>query len=411
MKANNYSLNIHWDKRYPKAGTDLCPIQLAVNLSGLQFKVSLKLYSTKADYEKALNSKGGSDEVKELRRELNEYVSKAEKILERLPNPTREIFQRLFKSETDLFASSKTDVTFFFEEYMARLNSEERIKTAINLKSSLTSFKKYRKQIFFEDINEAWINGYKNFMLKGGNSATTVQIYLRNLRTIFNQAIKNGYISERHYPFKTYQIGSSSKSKSVLYGPQLKALWEYEGTTMREQRSRAYFFFLYLASGMNYKDMCYLQFKDLKADTLSFVREKTKRTTKIADKQIVVYLHEELKAIIEKWGNKPGNPDDFVFPILNGCKSAMEKETRRWTHQRRTNLELNTIGIKLGFEERLTTNLARHSFATFLKVSGTPIAFIGDALGHTSSKTTEHYMKSIPTDKARDISNTLLNFN
>src|SRR5271156_2256409 len=202
MKTKNYSVNLHWDKRYPKAATDLCPIQLAVNLSGLQFKISLKLYSTKADYEKTSNSKGGSDEVKELRRELNEYVSKAEKILERLPNPTREIFQRLFKSETDLFASSKTDVTFFFEEYMARLNSEERIKTAINLKSSLTSFKKYKKQIFFEDINEAWINGYKNFMLKGGNSATTVQIYLRNLRTIFNQAIKNGYISERHYPFK-----------------------------------------------------------------------------------------------------------------------------------------------------------------------------------------------------------------
>ena len=28
MKQKTYSLNIHWDKRYPKAGTiDLCPIQ------------------------------------------------------------------------------------------------------------------------------------------------------------------------------------------------------------------------------------------------------------------------------------------------------------------------------------------------------------------------------------------------
>ena len=411
MKAKNYSINIHWDKRYPKAGTDLCPIQLAVNLSGLQFKVSLKLYSNKADFDKACNSKGGSEEIKELRKQITEYTTKAELILERMPNPTRETFQRLFKSETDLFASNKTDVIFLVDEYERSLRAEERIKTAINLKSAFTSLKKYKSPIYFEDVNESFLKGYKNWMEKAGNSSTTTQIYLRNLRTIFNLAIKQGYVSEKHYPFKNYRIGSSATSKNVLYAPQLKALWDYQGATMREQRSKDFFFFLYLASGMNYKDMCYLKFKDIKSDTITFVREKTKRTNKIADKQIVVFLHEELKAIINKWGNKPGNPEDYVFPVLNGCHTAEDKETRRWTHQRRTNLFLNAIGVKLGFEVRLTTNLARHSFATHLKIAGTPISFIGDALGHTSAKTTEHYLKSIPTDKARELSNTLLTFN
>jgi len=411
IKAKNYSLNIHWDKRYPKAGTDLCPIQLAVNLNGLQFKVSLKLYSTKADYEKSQNIKGGSEEVKEIRRQVNDYIAKAEKILERLPNPTRETFQRLFKSETDLFANNKTDITLLFDEYILQLNQEDRIKTAINLASSLKSFKRYKPTIYFEDVNEAFLKGYRAYMEKQGNSATTTQIYLRNLRTIFNIAIKQGYIAEKHYPFKTYTIGSSAKSKNVLYAPQLKQLWEYNGTTMREQRSKDYFFFLYLGSGMNFKDMCYLKFKDLKSDTFSFVREKTKRTNKIADKQITVFLHEELKRIIGDWGNKQSNPEDYVFPILNGCKTAMDKEKRRWTHQRRTNTELNAIGKKLGFEVSLNTNLARHSFATHLKISGTPISFIGDAMGHASSKTTENYLKSIPTDKAQEMSITLLSFN
>lgn len=411
MKSKNYSINTHWDKRYPKAGTDLCPVQLAVNLSGLQFKVSLRLYASKAEYDKALNSKGGSEEVKDLRKQITEYTTKAETILERLPNPTRETFQRLFKSETDLFASQKTDITFLYEEYINHAKDEGRIKTAQNLEWSLKSFKRYKTKIYFEDINEQWLKGYKTYMTKEGNSATTAQMYLRNLRTIFNIAIKQGYISDKHYPFRLFTIGTSAKSKSVLYADDLKKLWDYQGTTLRERRAKDYFFFLYLCNGMNFKDAAYLQFKDIKGDTLSFVREKTKNTNTVADKQITVYLHEEIKSIINRWGNTPGNPSDYIFPILNGRKTAADKEARRNKIQRQINDNLKAIGEKLGFEESLVLNLARHSFATHLKISGTPTSFISDAMGHANSKTTEHYLKSIPTDKTREISNSLLSFN
>lgn len=412
MKTKNYSVNVNWDKRYPLASnTNMCPVQLAVNICGLQFKVGLKMYATKEDFEKAVKTRGGGIEIKELRRQIQDYITKAEKILDKLPNPTRETFQRLFKSETDLFASNKTDVTFLFNEYKTQLESEERIKTAQNLQWALTSLKKYKSKIFFEDINDAWLKGYKNWMEKEGNSATTTQIYLRNLRTIFNKAIKEGYVSEKHYPFRTYTIGTSAKSKSVLYAPQLKALWEYEPTTMRERRSKDFFFLCYLSNGCNFKDIVYLKFKDIKGDTLNFIREKTKRTNTVADKQITVYMHNDIKRIIDAWGSKSSNPDDYIFPIIQGYKTAVEKEKRRKTIQRLTNRMLNGIGKKLGFDERLTLNLARHSFATHLKISGTPTAFITDALGHSNSKTTEHYLKSIPTEKYKEISESLLNFN
>lgn len=411
MKRKNYSVNVHHDSRYPKKGTTLCPVQLAVNINGLQFKVGLRLYATKEDFNKATGSKGGGLEVKELRKMINDYIAKGEQILDRLPNPTREAFQRLFRSETDLFAGNKTEITFLFNEYKEQLEAEERIKTAQNLGWALTSFKKYKPHIYFEDINEAWLKGYRNWMEKEGNSATTTQIYLRNLRTIFNKAIKEGYISEKHYPFRNYTIGTSAKSKSVLYAPQLKALWEYEPKTMRERRSKDFFFMCYLCNGCNFKDMVYLKYKDIKGDTLSFVREKTKRTNTVADKQITVYMHDDIRRIIAAWGNKSNGSEDYIFPILSGYKTAIEKEKKRKTIQRLTNRILNAIGEKLGFEEGLTLNLARHSFATHLKVSGTPTAFITDALGHSSAKTTEHYLKSIPTEKYKEISESLLKFN
>jgi integrase/recombinase XerD len=133
-----------------------------------------------------------------------------------LPNPTREGFQRLFKSETDLHRSDKTDVTFLFKEYMDSLKKEERFKSAQNMNHALRSLKKYRMQLYFEDINEQFLKGYRAWMENEGNSATTTQIYLRNLRTIFNKAIKDGYIAQRFYPFNDYVIGTSAKSKNVL---------------------------------------------------------------------------------------------------------------------------------------------------------------------------------------------------
>ncbi|MBS1633444.1 MAG: phage integrase SAM-like domain-containing protein [Bacteroidetes bacterium] len=190
MKQRNNSVHVHWDKRYPKKGTNLCPIQLGININGLQFKVGLKLYATREDFDKAMSGKSGSKEVKELRSQISGYVSKAEATLDKLLNPTRESFQRLFKSETDLSTPNKTDVTFLFQEYINNLHSEDRIKTAQNLEHALKSFKRYKSPLYFEDINESFLKGYKAWMNQNGNSSTTAQIYMRNLRTIFT-AIKS----------------------------------------------------------------------------------------------------------------------------------------------------------------------------------------------------------------------------
>jgi integrase/recombinase XerD len=77
-------------------------------LNGLQFKIGLRLYASKEDFDKAMSGKSG--DVKELRTHINSYVTKAEAILDKLPNATRESFQRIFKSDAGLSTSTKTDL-------------------------------------------------------------------------------------------------------------------------------------------------------------------------------------------------------------------------------------------------------------------------------------------------------------
>lgn len=407
MKTNNFTITPYWDSRVMNEKTKKSRVLLTINLKGKQFRISIKLQCTKPEFESALNSR--SVNAKELRKAIQEYIDKAEFILNKLNEPTKESFIRLFKSDTSLVVNNKTDVSIVFSAKVAELKKESRIGTSNNYRDALRCLKRYKSNIYFEDVDEKWLKGFVSFMIDSGNSSTTAQIYLRNLRTVFNIAIKQGVISEKHYPFKTYSIGSSAKSKSVLYAAEIKAFWNYKTVGVRETRAKGYWFFCYLCNGMNFKDACYLRWKNIKGDILTFVRQKTKNTTTDV-KEIKLHLHDEAKRIIEEYGNESRKPDDFVFPLLKGCKTIEHMEKTRYRHKRVFNKKLATIGVNLGFDVHLCLNLARHSFATVLKVNGTPTSFISDAMGHTSSKTTEHYLKSIPTEQLKNISNSLLDF-
>src|SRR5205085_9739208 len=107
----------YWDKRPMDKRTKLSRTMLTVNIRGKgQFRITLKVKSTKVDFDKAISStRTLSDEAKSVRADLNEYLTKAETILDRLVNPTQEMFTRLFKSETDLFISHKTSIEPCFQ--------------------------------------------------------------------------------------------------------------------------------------------------------------------------------------------------------------------------------------------------------------------------------------------------------
>ncbi len=55
-------------------------------------------------------------------------------------------------------------------------------------------------------------------MLQDGNSLTTVGIYIRPLRALFNQAIRDGIIAPESYPFGKgrYQIPAGRNVKKAL---------------------------------------------------------------------------------------------------------------------------------------------------------------------------------------------------
>src|SRR6185369_8337376 len=121
-------------------------------------------------------------------------------------------------------------------------------------------------------------------------------------------------------------------------------------------------------------------------------------------------LNDDLRRIISKWGNPNGQPDEFIFPILTAEMTNHVKRDRIKQFTKTTNKWLNSICGKIGITTRVTTYAARHSFSTILKNSGTPIEYIKDSLGHSSTLTTESYLSTYPDAVKRKFSELLTVF-
>ena len=91
-------------------------------------------------------------------------------------------------------------------------------------------------------------------------------------------------------------------------------------------------------------------------------------------------------------------PNQFVFPFLDGKEAPMEAIVKSLELIRRTNKLLKEIGKSLNIYH-LSTYSARHSFATVLKRSGANIAYISESLGHADQKTTENYLASFEQEE------------
>jgi len=250
-------------------------------------------------------------------------------------------------------------------------------------------------------------------MLDQGKSTTTISIYLRNLRTIFNQARQTGDIPQDLYPFgkHQYQVPQSRNIKKALTIADVKKIVRYQpeaGST--EARYRDYWLFSYLCNGVNFKDIALLRYRDLTETSVIFTRAKTRHSTRTDQKPIVAPLIDPVREIIARWGNPADTPDHYVFPMLREGLTAKEQAARIHQEIKQTNKYMRRIGQAVGIEKDITTYTARHTFSTVLKRAGTSKEFISESLGHTNLTTTERYLDSFEDDVKRGYAEKLLDF-
>lgn len=297
-------------------------------------------------------------------------------------------------------SNDKHNIYNWYDDKIKELRGNGQISTALTYEYSKMSLQDFTKTeiLRFDKITPQFLKKYERQM----SNPTTVGIYLRPLRHIFNRAIDHPSNFIQEYPFKKYKIPSPRNIKKALTKVEVKSIYEYEAPTgSPEAYYKDIWLFSYFANGINMKDICKLKYSNIKGNTIEFRRAKTMNTNKNT-KPIVIVLTDDLNRIIKEYGTMPKAKENYIFNFLK--KGLNEEQEMAVIKQatKQTNKYIKRVAASLEIEAEVSTYTARHSFATILKNAGVSPSFIGESMGHTSTRTTEGYFASFETDQRKE---------
>jgi integrase len=369
------------------------PIKLTVYYGRQKKRYKTPFKATQEVYDRLLANRLRDESTKQLKRQTVSWLDKQTLIAEGIVPFTFTDFENVFYAEKTQSRKIQLNdgVNSIYEKHIQSLNDEGRISTARAYHDSLTSILSYKKNLKVSQITPDFLKGYEKWMTDNGRSLTTVGMYVRALRTIFNMAIENEVIDASKYPFKKYTIPAPQKISRTLKKEEIKQIINYTAKRDADAVALDYWVFSFISNGMNFKDIALLKYGNINGDFLEFRRAKTKRTTNNSSLPIMVPLDENLSYIIKKRGNKSKKKEDYIFPILKHGLTPQQEYDHIKTFVRNTNKRLTRVGIELGLSLKVTSYVARHCFATIQKNNNAPLAYISEALGHSNLKTTQNY--------------------
>lgn len=330
---------------------------------------------------------------------------------DKLPHFSFEAFEQI------MFAGGRKaqkTINFYFQGAMDDFKDNDQWGTFESYRSSLKSLLSFSRKetVFFEEITPKWLQKYERWMLNAeSRSRTTVGVYLRTLRAVFNRAIDAKAIHKDVYPFgkKKYEIPAPRKVKKALSMDELTTLWKAEPQTPEQQRAKDFWFLSYSCSGMNLKDIAYLKRGDIKGDSFVFSRKKTSLTDS-DQKDITVFLNDFSLSIIERYGTQTTNPESYVFQILNEFDTPENDDRLIGNFVRSINQNIKKLAATVGVDENISYQWARHTWATQALNNSASIELIGESLGHSSIKTTQNYLAGFNAEIKKELAKKMMNF-
>jgi integrase len=398
---SKYSISIYLDTRREKTKEGF-PVRLRVYSGGKTRMFSTPFKLTEAEFESVWKTTKPRSENKVMRLKFQELENRANEVAAELKVFSFEQFEkRMFQK-----SGSREDIICHYQEMIASLRENNQFGNASNYQLSLKSlldFVQHRTgrkatKLLFGEITKDWLQKYESDMLNRLNrSRTTVSMYLRALRAIFNEAIRQGDISTEIYPFgkNQYQIPAVQNVNKALRIEDLKTMMNATATTPEQEKARDFWFFSYACFGMNPKDIALLRWENLKDNILSYYRAKTVNTSKRNLKIIEVPLSEFSAGIIEKYGSKNRNPKSLIFDILSDEMSYEQQHKAKQNFIRFMNQHLKKLAEGAGLPAEISSYWARHSFAKNYILSGGSMENLRELLDHSSFLVTQGYAKRL----------------
>lgn len=269
----------------------------------------------------------------------------------------------------------------FMVTYIKRPPEKLELNTIKKYSTTLTHLRKFKKQIFFADIDNTLLRDFTRFMqteLELGGGAT--KKYLETFKKVIRHARRENLIapSQMEFLFDGLNV-RVQKAKRVFLDIQEVRRWkdvEFPQDKQYLERDRDLFLFQ-IYTGYYYKDLLiftkdHLQMDEEYGHIILGARDKNGNQTIVP-----LFKFPYAQTILEKYRSRP--TDKLVFD-----KQYLLEEPVY-------NRNLKEIAKMAGIHKNITNKVARHTNAQLWIRYGAEGAVLSKMMGHTKHQTTKNY--------------------
>ena len=389
--------DIYFDKRY-KTVDNKFPVKLKVSYCRVSkfYKTGIKL--TKEAFEKSYGLKSPQGLAYQQKTEISAYLHQANEIIKKLTPFSFGEFESQFYNTAH---QVQGDLFKYFEKVISYLTINNQVSTSILYKNALDKLKSFvgKESLSFDGFSTEKLFKFHEWM-ENDLSTSTISMYQRCIKAVYNRAIADQLIASQISPYskenkiKKYTIPSATNKKKTLTAENVKKILEYcpiKGSVM--ERAKDYWLMSLYANGLNMADLLSLRNKHYTDETISFVRKKTKSTSK-KETKIEISVIDEMAKLISKYRNNDLRPESLLFPIIVNKDNpfSVRKAIKNFTNS--VNKQMKILAKDIGITGKISTYYARYTFSNLAKNKNVSTEYIKEALGHANIKTTEIYLDS-----------------
>ncbi len=381
MQKIRYRLVYNRKNQLNHQGTAL--IQVEAKLNQRNIYLTTNIYLQPEHWDKSTAQVVNHPQAIELNAMLFEFIIHLQEI--ELGLWKRGIQPTLALLRDAVHKKAPSSITFFTFARSAIKTSDKRPNTKENLLSTVGQLEQFRPGLDFADLTYTMLKDFEAWLREQGKGVNTVAKHLRQLRTLCNEAINDGYMPADSYPFRKFKIRQEKGKHEFLTPDELRRL---ESVQLADQRHRhvldAFLFCCY--TGLRYSD-----FLSMRTVNLVLINRTRWLCLKMQKTNIEIRL--PLQLLYE------GKP----LQLLDRYSSIEQLATIPSNCE--TNRLLAEVRRLAGVKKHFTFHTARHTCATLLVHQGVPITTVQKVLGHTSVKTTQIYSEVLSDTIVRDLKN------
>ena len=388
MARSTFKVLFYLKKNNLKDGKAPVMGRITVNSTISQFSCKLNIKPNLWD-TKANRAAGKSLEAQKINQQLDNIKTQIGKQYQNICDKdnfvSAEKVKNAYLGFGDEFRTFFSIADEFYESYAKRVGkdrTEGSYEQLIINRRRVEMFLRDRynlSDIPIKEIEPQFIEDYYSYLLEERKLAgSTLLTSVTKLKQIMLIAQRKGYIHMN--PFASFRFKAKTRDRGYLTEDELQRFMTVELRRYKQRQIRDIFVFQAF-TGLAYADVRKLTFDDIQTsfdDELWLIAKRKKTGTTFYVKLLPI-----AKQLIEQY--RLVSKSQFIFPVPSNAENM--------------NRCLRRIAKQCGITKRISSHLARHSFATTVCLSkGVPIETVSQMLGHSSILTTQIYAK-ITNDK------------